>query len=301
MTEKNFVVIDWGSSNIRAFLYIDGQQKDIKKSVSGITVVQGKKCEEVFNSLTEEWFKKYGRLPVLMAGMVGSINGWCNAEYLRCPIGLNEIENYLTEVENRSGYDIRIIPGLCVNKSDNYNVMRGEETQLLGAMKHHKSKIYLMPGTHCKWVFTENDKIETFRTVMTGELLNVLMKYSLIGLGGDEQTSSEESFMQGLQAGYLKDNILPQLFEVRAAKILGKIKKNHVKDYLSGLLIGSEIAAVKRLYKFSAEDGPFGIIANPDLADRYAKGLKFAGISSFSMNGDEAFLEGILPLAESIS
>lgn len=301
MSDNNFIVMDWGSSNIRAFLYISGKQKDIKKSSSGVTVAQGKECESVFDSLTSDWFKAYGRMPVLMAGMVGSVNGWCNADYLKCPLELGELGKHLTVVKNSKGYDIRIVPGLCVKNNCNYNVMRGEETQLFGAMKKQQSRVYIMPGTHCKWVLTDNKRIESFRTVMTGELLNILMKYSLIGLGNEEQTESEQDFILGLKSGFEKDNILPLLFEVRAARILGKISPNHIKEYLSGLLIGSEIAALKRIYGFDSSDDAFGIIATPMLAKRYAKGLELAGIDSFSLNGEEAFLSGILPIAESLN
>ncbi len=301
MSANNFIVIDWGSSNIRAFLYTDGKQQEIRKSSEGVTVAQGRQCETVFERLTSDWFERQGPMPVLMSGMVGSINGWCNADYLKCPLELNDLGKYLTRVENRKEYDIRIVPGLCVNESGNYNVMRGEETQLLGAMKKQSSRIYIMPGTHCKWVLTDGKRIETFRTVMTGELLNILMKHSLIGLGNDEQVESEEVFMQGLEHGVGKNSILTSLFEVRAAKILGGISSCHVKEYLSGLLIGSEIATLKRLYSFSKDDGDFGIIASPMLAERYAKGLQLAGISSFSLNGDDAFLKGILPLVEALN
>lgn len=300
MSAKNFVVMDWGSTNIRAFLYLDNQKKEVKKSHEGVTVVRGKDCEGAFDRLTAEWFAKYGPLPVIMAGMVGSINGWADAQYLECPVNLDELPGHLTEVKHSKGYKIRIVPGLCVRDPDNYNVIRGEETQLAGAICKRPSRVYLMPGTHCKWVLADGAKIESFRTAMTGELHSVLMQYSLIGLGAGDQEESVPDFEAGLKRGFGENNILPRLFEIRGANILGGIKHSHVGEYLSGLLIGAEIASMEKIFKFTSADGALGIIASPSLTVRYAKGLQLAGLKSFSLEGDEAFLEGILPLAHSL-
>ncbi len=300
MTSKNFVVMDWGSTNIRAFLYIDGKQTEVKKSAEGVTVVRGKDCEGAFDRLTSEWFAKHGPLPVIMAGMVGSINGWADAQYLKCPVDLAELPDHLTEVKHSKGYKIRIIPGLCVKDPDNYNVIRGEETQLAGAIKKQPSKVFLMPGTHCKWVLADGTKIKSFRTAMTGEMHSIMMKYSLVGLGAGDQEESESDFEAGLERGYTENNVLPRLFEIRGANILGGIKPSHVGEFLSGLLIGGEIASMQKIFRFTKEDGALGIIANPFLTARYVKGLKLAGLDSFSLQGDDAFLGGILPLAESL-
>lgn len=300
MSAENFVVIDWGSTNIRAFLYIDGKQAEVKKSHEGVTTVRGKDCEGAFDRLTAQWFEKYGPMPVIMAGMVGSVNGWADAQYLQCPVDLDELPAHLTEVRHSKGYVIRIVPGLCVKDPDNYNVIRGEETQLAGAVRAHPSKVYLMPGTHCKWVLADGAKIKSFRTAMTGELLSIMMQYSLVGLGAGEQEDSEEDFMKGLERGYYENNVLPRFFEVRGARILGGLKASHSRDFLSGLLIGGEIASMQKIFKFTKADGEIGIIGSPNLAKRYVKGLELAGLGSYSLDGDEAFLGGMLPLAKSL-
>ena len=231
MSAKNFVVMDWGSTNVRAFLFIDDKQVDTKKSPEGVTVVRGQACEGVFDRLTADWFAKYGPMPTIMAGMVGSINGWADAQYLQCPVNLDELPNHLTEVKHSKGYKIRIVPGLCVKDPDNYNVIRGEETQLVGAIKKQSSKVYLMPGTHCKWVLADGAKINSFRTAMTGEMHSIMMKYSLVGLGAGEQEESMSDFEAGLERGYNENNIVPRLFEIRGANILGAIKPSHVGEF----------------------------------------------------------------------
>ena len=301
MASKSYIVIDWGSTNIRAFLYIDGKQVEEKKSPEGVTTVRGKDCEGAFDRLTAAWMEKYGPLPVIMSGMVGSINGWADAQYLDCPVKLDQLPDHLTPVTHTKGYKIRIVPGICVKDPDNYNVIRGEEVQLAGALKKQPSKVFLMPGTHCKWVLCDGLKVESFRTAMTGELHSIMMKYSLVGLGAGEQEESATDYEAGLERGYNENNIIPRLFEIRGANILGGIKPSHVGEFLSGLLIGSEIASMQKIFKFTRDDGPIGLIASPFLNARYVKGLKLAGLESFCVNGDEAFLGGILPIADALA
>lgn len=300
MTAKNFIVLDWGSTNIRAFLYLDGKQAEVKKSHEGVTTVRGSDCEGAFDRLTSEWMEKYGPMPAIMAGMVGSINGWVDADYLDCPVDLGRLSERLTEVKHSKGYVIRIIPGICMRDPDNYNVIRGEETQLAGAVKLSPSSVYVMPGTHCKWVLADGSKVQSFRSAMTGEIHAIMMKYSLIGLGAGEQEFSAEDFEAGLELGFNENNIIPRLFEIRGANILKGIKPCHVGERLSGLLIGSEIASMQKIFKFSPEGGPLTLIANEFFFERYAKGLKLAGLEARRLDADTCFLEGIVPLANSL-
>ena len=300
MASKNFIVADWGSTNIRAFLYLDGKQVEIKKSHEGVTTVRGKDCEGAFDRLTAEWFQKYGPMPTIMAGMVGSINGWTDAAYLDCPVDLGELSSQLTEVHHSKGYKIRIVPGICVRDKDNWNVIRGEETQLAGAFKLSPSKVYIMPGTHCKWVLADGSRVNSFRTAMTGEMHSIMMKYSLVGLGAGEQEDSEPDFMAGLERGYTENNIVPRLFEIRGANILGGIKPCHVGEFLSGLLIGAEVASMQKIFKFTKEDSPLTVIANDFFYARYEKALKLAGLEAKQLDADTCFLEGIIPLAQSL-
>ena len=295
---SNYIVFDWGSTNVRAFLYIDKKMVDTKKSSDGVTTVRGVLCQKIFDKLTDEWFKKYGKMPVVMAGMVGSINGWCDAPYLDCPVNLNEISKSLTPVKNTNNYDVSIIPGICVKDSDNYNVIRGEETQLAGAMRLSPAKVYIMPGTHCKWVLADGFVVKSFRTAMTGEIHSVLMKHSLLGLGAVDQEANDDVFMQGLQRGYSENNIIPRLFEIRGANILGALKPCHVSEYLSGLLIGAEVASMQQIFKFKKDDGAITIIANDFFFDRYKKALSQASLDCVQLDADTCFLNGIVPIID---
>lgn len=300
MKNSNFIVADWGSSNIRAFLYLDNKLVETKKSDQGITKVQGVACAKVFQQLCGPWLEQYGSLPCVLAGMVGSINGWVDAPYLECPVNLSKLSEKLCSIDNDFGSKIKVVPGLCIRQPDNYNVIRGEETQLVGALKIKPLSYYLMPGTHCKWVKLEDQVVESFRTVMTGELHNLLLTQSLVGMGAGEQESNNEVFTKALEQSFNDNNLLPRLFEVRGARIVGNLNPAHVKEYLSGLLIGSEVASMIKM--FNAPVGAtIGLIGNDSLNKRYKQALTLAGLNATEINGDNAFIEGIVPLAQTLA
>ena len=163
MTSR-YIAIDWGSTNLRAWLYQGEQCLESRQSEAGVTRLNGKSPEAVLAEVTQNW--RDSATPVVMAGMVGSNVGWKIAPYLPVPVSFSAIGKQLTSV----GDNIWIVPGLCVSRDDNQNVMRGEETQLLGARTLSPSSVYVMPGTHCKWVQADAEHIHDFRTVMTGEL-----------------------------------------------------------------------------------------------------------------------------------
>lgn len=204
MTSR-YIAIDWGSTNLRAWLYQGEQCLESRQSEAGVTRLNGKSPEAVLAEVTQNW--RDGTTPVVMAGMVGSNVGWKVAPYLSVPVHFTAVGEQLTSV----GDNVWIIPGLCVSRDDNHNVMRGEETQLLGARTLSPSSVYVMPGTHCKWVQADAEQIHDFRTVMTGELHHLLLKHSLVGAGLPEQTPSPEAFAAGLERGIASPAVLPQL------------------------------------------------------------------------------------------
>lgn len=302
MSEQRFIVLDWGSTNIRAFLCTNEQVQEVKKSHEGVTVFHGADCEGVFERLCGPWLEEYGPMKTVMAGMVGSVNGWIDAPYLPCPTDLGALASKLCPVPNQRNLSIHVIPGLCVKAADNCNVMRGEETQLAGVIQQGqgKYKLCIMPGTHCKWVAINGSTVETFRTAMTGELHSILMQYSLVGLGTPQQEQDPTIFTQALERGLHENNVMAHLFEVRAGRILGQIPAHLAGECLSGLLIGAEVASMLRLFQISQSEDPVAIVANPFLAQRYSQALEMVGIKSQSLDGDQCFLQGVMPLAAQI-
>lgn len=287
----SYIAIDWGSTNLRAWYYLEGICQEERRSESGITRLNGRTPAQVFAHVTEGW--PVNDLPVVMAGMVGSTAGWVNAPYLACPVSLGDIASRLTRVEDRAW----IVPGLSLNHADNINIMRGEETQLLGATHLAPASHYVMPGTHCKWVREEQGRIVDFRTVMTGELHHVLLNHSLLGAGLPAQQPDAEAFRQGLETGASDVSILSRLFEVRAAHVLGVRPRESVSDFLSGLLIGHEAALMAKTFM---QGDRATLIAGSSLADRYQQAMAFVGLSTQLLEGDRAFQHGIRSIADEL-
>ena len=284
-----YIAIDWGSTNLRAWYYRAGECVDERRSEAGVTRLGDRTPAQVFATITDGW--PVAEVPVIMAGMVGSNAGWLAVPYLACPVALNALSDRLTCVEGKAW----IVPGLSVERDDNYNVMRGEETQLLGAVTLQPAPLYVMPGTHAKWVQMEQDRVIDFRTVMTGELHHLLLKQSLIGAGLPVQEASPDAFRDGLQMGSHDRSILARLFEVRAAHVLGARDRRHNSDFLSGLLHGHEVAQMTQQLTHSRQ--PIVIIAGSELAQRYQQALAFIGTDSVTLEGDRAFQHGIRSIA----
>lgn len=291
MTSR-YIAIDWGSTNLRAWLYQGEQCLESRQSEAGVTRLNGKSPEAVLAQITHNW--RDSATPVVMAGMVGSNVGWKIAPYLPVPAHFSAIGEQLTSVGN----NIWIIPGLSVSRDDNHNVMRGEETQLLGARTLSPSSLYVMPGTHCKWVQADAQQIHDFRTVMTGELHHLLLNHSLVGAGLPPQEASSEAFAAGLERGIASPAVLPQLFEVRASHVLGNLPREQVSEFLSGLLIGAEVASMR---DFVTQQQAITIVAGASLTSRYEQAFHAVGRRVSTVSGDTAFQAGIRSIAYAVA
>jgi 2-dehydro-3-deoxygalactonokinase len=291
MTSR-YIAIDWGSTNLRAWLYQDDRCLESRQSEAGVTRLNGKSPEAVLAEVTSGW--RDSTTPVVMAGMVGSNVGWKVAPYLPVPAHFSAIGEQLTSV----GDNMWIVPGLCVSRDDNHNVMRGEETQLLGARALSPSSVYVMPGTHCKWVLTDGEQIHDFRTVMTGELHHLLLNHSLVGAGLTEQINAPDAFTAGLERGLASPAVLPQLFEVRASHVLGNLPREEVSEFLSGLLIGAEVASMR---DFIAREQAITIVAGSSLTSRYQQAFSAIGRNVATVAGDTAFQAGIRSIAHAVA
>ncbi|WP_407220014.1 2-dehydro-3-deoxygalactonokinase [Enterobacter sp. CPE_E1214] len=291
MTSR-YIAIDWGSTNLRAWLYQGEQCLESRQSEAGVTRLNGKSPEAVLAEVTQNW--RDGATPVVMAGMVGSNVGWKIAPYLPVPAHFSAIGEQLTYVDD----NVWIIPGLCVSRDDNHNVMRGEETQLLGARTLSPSSVYVMPGTHCKWVQADAEQIHDFRTVMTGELHHLLLTHSLVGAGLPAQETSPAAFTAGLERGLASPDVLPKLFEVRASHVLGNLPREQVSEFLSGLLIGAEVATMR---DFVPTGQAITIVAGSALTSRYQQAFHAIGRDVAAISGDTAFQAGIRSIAHAVA
>lgn len=281
---NDYIAVDWGSTQLRGWLIRNGECVETKQLPLGITRLNGRSPGDVFQEHLAPW-RGPERLPVVMAGMIGSDAGWQSVPYIACPAAIDAPGRELYAVAD----GVWIIPGLKVEKAGEYNVMRGEETQLLGASQLAPAECYVMPGTHCKWVRVERDVVRHFATAMTGELHHLLLNQSLIGKQLPVQQPDKAAFTLGLEKGIAQPSLVSELFVARAARVLGALAATSVSDYLSGLLIGAEVATLGQRYRASTVT----LVGDPALNARYRRAMMACGMTVNSCSGDEALLSGM--------
>jgi len=297
---SRYLAADWGSTNLRLWLVEDGIA--VKKAASpfGITRMQNQSFPAVLQGMLQQMQIAQSDISrIYIAGMAGSNVGWQQANYLHCPVSLNALGTSLTQVDPGWPAQAGIIPGVCVPGPDGADVMRGEETQLLGALQDTASSLFILPGTHSKWARVQQDVIHSFTTVMTGELFDVLRHHSLLGRGLPAANPDPEAFDNGVMAGLAASDTMTELFSVRARHILGHLPAGQVDDYLSGLLIGSEVRDMRQRFEVSA-DTAVTLVGSGSLLPRYDRALHLAGITFTTQDADTAILNGIRKIHDSL-
>jgi len=281
---ESYIAVDWGSTHLRAWHIEQGQCINILNLPCGVTQLAAGEAPDVFARHLAPW-RRGSATPVVMAGMIGSEAGWRTVGYLPCPISPHELSARLEEVAD----NVWIVPGLKLDRDGEYNVMRGEETQLLGAMALAPAHCYVMPGTHSKWVRVEDGTVGRFDTVMTGELHHLLMTHSLIGKGLPVQQRDEAAFAAGLAKGLTEPSLVSQLFTTRAARVLGALAASSVSEALSGLLIGAEVATLFHQYRPSQVT----LVASETLSPRYRQAFAHLDITVTECAAESACLQGV--------
>ena len=286
-----FIAVDWGTTNRRAYLLgADGSNLAEMEDDQGILSVP----PGGFPAAVEEIRGRLGDRPMLMAGMVGSNRGWSEAPYVPCPVGIGELAENLLWVEPDR---IALVPGVSLDESGRVDVMRGEEVQILGALADGligPDAIVCHPGTHNKWIRLDSGRITAFRTVMTGELFNLLREHSILADLLESEARPDEAFAAGVRHGLHHDDLTAELFSVRARVLLGKRSREEAACYTSGLLIGSDVRIGLRL----SEEREIVAMGRPELTRLFAAALREAGREASEVDGEEAFLAGARLLAE---
>ena len=228
-------------------------------------------------------------VPSVASGMIGSRQGWIEAPYRECPAGFEAIAAGLTPVPDASLF---IVPGLLCRDADGMpDVMRGEETQIFGALPEGscERQVVVLPGTHSKWAMVGANRIERFATFMTGELYAVLREHSILGrlLTND---SDPDALARGVGTS-LRDGaaLSHDLFSARTLALTGALAPAGVGDYLSGLLLGAEIAAARKwLVQHRLDAATVTLVGDARLCERYQHAMRLAGIDAVFGPGDAA-------------
>ena len=275
------IALDWGTSSLRAFLMGAGGSVLAQKAAPhGIMNLPQGGFAAAFASVAGEWLAIGPGLKVLASGMVGSAQGWRIAPYCQGPTGLAALAAGLVRVPTGLGPELHIVPGISMDQP-RPEVMRGEETQIFGALSLHPAlgaqARFVMPGTHCKWVSVRQSGIAGFQTFMTGELFAALKGHTILGRpardAGEDPTGDDVAFIRGLSvARDSTQGIAPLLFSARTLVLAGQLPAADSPDYLSGLLIGDELRSALR-----PDAGALALIGEAALCARYRQALTLFG------------------------
>ncbi len=298
MADASFVAGDWGTTHLRLFLCDAAGRVLDSAEAEGAAAAAGR-FAAILDSSLEPWRQRHGALHAVLSGMVGSSIGWIQTSYVACPANTGQLAEACVPL---CGGSVHIVPGMsCRNRFGAPDVMRGEETQIAGALERDPqlrrgNHLLCLPGTHTKWVALKNGTVSEFLTAPTGELFAALRDHSvLVGGGTDQSVVVDGAFQQGLAqfASFPQAQLLHRLFECRSRRLNGEFTAPAAAAYLSGLLIASDIGGALRLLAGAASADTVHLIGAPDLTQLYAAGLTSQNFSTTRTDGAAASLAGL--------
>ena len=271
---RPFIALDWGTTSFRAY-HVDGSGKVINQfaDAEGILAVKDGAFEAVLESHIGSWDKL---LPVIASGMITSRQGWIERPYVDCPASAADLAKAIHLHKTSSGRLIHFITGLHLKSpSIGHDVMRSEEVQVFGSLDtdaHH----FVTPGTHSKWIDVEDGHITNFATYITGETFSLMRNHSILGRLMKDDADDEQAFNQGVEKAFADPaGLLHSLFSVRSLGLFDALKPEQLSSYLSGIVIGTEVAHATLSNDRSAK---YVVLASPNIGMRYLRAMKIAGL-----------------------
>jgi len=297
-----FIAGDWGTTHLRLTLCDAAGHVLETGNGPGVSQIQGR-FAEVFAELTASWTREQGSLPAVLCGMVGSTIGWTNVPYVTCPSAPARIADAMAAVANGS---VLIAPGLsCRNRHGAPDVLRGEETQILGALHLDNTlrtgqHLLCLPGTHTKWVVLEEGVVREFLTSVTGELFAVVNEHSVL-IRSDSSTDPDAAAIFQAAIDHVQqypDAALSQLlFECRSRQVMGQLSRAAAPHYLSGLLIAHDIAGACRIFADVLQSaGTVTLVGTPHLMELHARTFAGRSVRTTQVDGAHASLAGLAAL-----
>ncbi|MEI7051262.1 2-dehydro-3-deoxygalactonokinase [Pseudomonas koreensis] len=317
--QAQLIALDWGTTSLRAYKLAAGgvvlEQRALSSGIMQLPktprVINGAECADGFELAFEEacgdWLEAQPDLPVIACGMVGSAQGWREAAYCETPANVANLGNSLQTLVSLRGTRVHIVPGV-IQRSRLPNVMRGEETQVLGVLQNLPAEaggdlLIGLPGSHSKWVEVVEGRITHFDTFMTGEVFAVLSEHSILGRTQQQGAAFDGlAFDRGVQVALSADGelgVLSTLFSARTLGLTGELAPTAQADYLSGLMIGHELvtlAAAQRRRRNSAHLPSIILIGNAQLCARYGRALDACGFARVTL-AEQATERGLWQLA----
>jgi len=312
---ERLIVIDWGTSNFRAFLVDTATHEvlDSRRSASGLRALSQSEFPHYCASQIDDWRNGGGaasgaeKVPVYLAGMVGSARGWFEAPQLELPASASDLAD---NVVAAPGLDnVWIVPGVKQVTPEHVDVMRGEEVQAFGALAlaGHAASMdtpmdtpmdsgdCCLPGTHSKWARLDAGRMTEFTTVMTGELYHAVRFHTLPGEPArDDAPFDEAAFRLGVSRAGCPGGVMHALFEARSRHLYAGLEAAQVGSFLSGVLIGEEVHVMRK-----ARPGleTVHLIGAESLRESYTIALEAAGIRVEAVDSDQATIAGVIAVA----
>jgi 2-dehydro-3-deoxygalactonokinase len=286
--KANWIAVDWGTSNMRAWaMSASGTVLAEANSDQGMGKLDRSGFEPALLAVIKDWID--GPTTVIACGMVGSRQGWVEAPYAAVPCATLP-EGLVQAQTNHPDLTVYVIPG--IKQANPADVMRGEETQITGFLARNKNwdGVICLPGTHTKWVHISADEVVSFQTFMTGELFDVIatqtvLRHSIAADGWDD-----EAFAQGLDMGLSRpERLAARLFSLRANGLLNDMRGTAARAQLSGLLIGTELAAAKPYWLGQQ----IAVIGDSKLSKLYVDALATQAAPATQVNAATITLAGL--------
>lgn len=291
------VALDWGTTSLRAArLDEEGRVLEERSSPDGILSVPAGGFAAVFGKTVRGWDLPPGTL-CLASGMVGSRQGWIEAPYTGCPVGADDLLGHVAWVqEATAGACVGIVPGVSAEVCGVPDVMRGEEVQVFGAadLLGITDGLFVLPGTHSKWVQVQGGRITAFSTFMTGEVYAALRQHTILArmMPASDGALDGASFLRGVLHALRSRSLLQAAFSARTLALFSRLGEQALPSYLSGLVIGEEL----RAQRLENSQAALVLVGSAALTHRYQLALRAIGVQA-AVLGAEATWRGLWSLA----
>ncbi|MCZ8185970.1 MAG: 2-dehydro-3-deoxygalactonokinase [Beijerinckiaceae bacterium] len=278
MAGREAIILDWGTTNFRAYRFDAGGVLVAEhRAAAGILSIEKGRFEASLDREIGPWITAGTEL--FFSGMITSRNGWVETPYAETPASLEALATASVSRRHASGASMRFLPGVAM-RHPAPDVMRGEEIQVFGACLPEEDAVVVLPGTHSKWVRHREGRIEAFHTFMTGEVFAALKGHTILGrLLPEGAAGGPEAFAAGVRhmQHHAGAGLLHAAFSARSKVLFNELAPTDIGEYLSGIVIGAEIAGGLAL---GWDPAAIRLVGEPALAARYAQAARIFGLVS---------------------
>lgn len=261
-----YLAMDMGTSSTRLWLCDGDSLLGEKKARFGASLGLREKKEALFErlrALISELLSENNASEkdvefLIGSGMAGCEFALCEVEHLTVPSDAYSLSEGIKSVKipEIADFPFLIVPGLKTTLEDKVlDIMRGEETETLGIIEKGNLKlpsILVLPGTHNKIIeIDEKGKITDFHTTMSGEILDLTVRESILKNSLSHDFDVSEHYVH-LGAEYSQRNgVNAALFRIRTLSKSG-LSEAELSSFLYGAVIGQDLELIRKFAKGKA-------------------------------------------------